>query len=84
MKKRCRCMGQRHLFFITLRIRPRIRVFHLVAGLVEDLAEDIGSLFLQHLCQRVVGRIDDGLRIRADFKQFTDQAVRLVQDPVIR
>ena len=66
----------------TSRVRPGIRIFHLVAALMQNLAEDIGSLFLQHLCQRVVGRIDDGLRIRADFKQFTDQAVRLVQDPV--
>ena len=49
---------------------------------MQNLAEDIGSLFLQHLCQRIVGRIDDGLRVRADFDQFTDQAVRLVQDPV--
>ena len=49
---------------------------------MQNLAEDIGSLFLQHLCQRLVCRINDGLRISTDFKQFADQAVRLVQDPV--
>ena len=45
---------------------------------MQNLAEDIGSLLLQHFCQRLVCRINDRLRIRADFKQFTDQTVRLV------
>ena len=49
---------------------------------MQNLAEDIRSLFLQHFCQCLVCRINDGLRIRTDFKQFTDQTIRLVQNPV--